>query len=387
MVTRARAAIIGIGEVPTGKYPDRSARAIACSVMKQAIEDAGLSKEEIDVIMPTGSRHDPAFERWMNLGGLVEALGIHPRANLYVFTGGSSGSTILETAAGMVAGGLARNVLCVQADKLGTSQGAVGDRFVAGDVAWELPFGYLYNATGALVSQRYMFETGTTEEQLASVCVSNRRWAELNPNAMYRKPLTVKEVLDSPVIASPLHALEINRMADGGAAFVVTSAERAKAVCDAPAYVLGLGSRAHHFTISQCRDITRLGFPDAAQEAYAMAGITPRDVDVVEAYDGYPVFPLIALEGLGCCARGEAGKFVLEGHTAPGGRLPLSTNGGILSQGFTGAGGSFASIVEAARQLMGKAGERQVRNAEIAAVTSSGGPWFDSHVAILGRDE
>jgi acetyl-CoA C-acetyltransferase len=248
-----------------------------------------------------------------------------------------------------------------------------------------VPFGMHYSAVAGLITQRYMFETGTTPEQLAAVCVSNRKWAELNPHAMFRKPLSIQNVLDSKILSTPLHAFESNMLADGGASFVVTSAERARDLTDKPVYLLGEGSRVTHFALSQEPDLTRLGYAPAAADAYQMAGLAPGDIDLAEIYDSYPVFQLIALEELGLCERGQAGGFVLKGFTWPGGELPMTTNGGMLSQGHTGAGGGIAILVEAARQLMGKAGERQVPGARFAIDTATGGTYVDAHVTILGN--
>ncbi|MGB9846936.1 MAG: thiolase family protein, partial [Desulfotomaculales bacterium] len=163
-------------------------------------------------------------------------------------------------------------------------------------------------------------------------------------------------------------------------------AERAKELTDRPVYLLGEGSRVTHFALSQEPDMTRFAWAEAAEEAYRKAGLSPEDIDVAEIYDSYPVFQLIGLEELGFCRRGEAGAFVYEGNTWPGGKLPMTTNGGMLSQGHTGAGGGVALMVEAARQLMGKAGERQVRGARFAVVTATGGTYMDSYVTILGTE-
>ncbi|MEJ2487638.1 MAG: thiolase family protein, partial [Anaerolineales bacterium] len=235
-------------------------------------------------------------------------------------------------------------------------------------------------------TQRFVFETGTTEEQLASVCVSNRKWAEINPLAMFRKPLEIEKVLASKILSSPLHAYESNMLADGGCALVVVSAERARELTDCPAYLLGEGSRVTHFALSQESDLTRFGWAAAAAEAYAMAGLSAADIDLAELYDSYPIFQLIALEELGFCERGQAGAFVLDGQTWPGGSLPMTTNGGMLSQGHTGAGGGISILVETARQLLGRARERQVPDARFAIETSTGGTYVDAHVTILGNE-
>ncbi len=389
---KGKVAIVGTGEVPTGKYPERTALAAAVEASVLAIKDAGIPKNEISVVMPTGHLADRQFNTDLIFSVLIEELGLGSTAlgNMQVMAGGASSNAMLKSAAGLINSGMAGAVLCVHSEKLGTGMSGqeVIDLFATLGIPseWETPYGSHFSAVAGLVTTRYMHETGTTPEQLASVCVSNRKWAELNPNAMFRKPLTVEQVLTSKILSTPLHLFESNYLADGASAFVVTSAERAREITDTPAYLLGEGSRATQYCISQAVDITRFGYHEAARDAYAMAGISVPDVDIVEIYDSYPIFQLIALEEMGFCARGEAGRFVSEGNTWPGGRLPMTTNGGMLSQGHTGAGGGVAILVETVRQLMGKAGERQVKGAKIAVETATGGTYMDAHVTVLGRD-
>ena len=153
---------------------------------------------------------------------------------------------------------------------------------------WERPFGQHFSSIAALITRRYMHETGTTEEQISSVCVALRKWAELNPHAMFRKPLTVEEVMASKVLSEPLHAKQSNMLADGASAFVVTRAEAAADLTDSPCYVLGVGGRVTHYALSQEQDMTRFGYADAGADAYAMAGVDAKDIDVAEIYDSYP---------------------------------------------------------------------------------------------------
>jgi acetyl-CoA acetyltransferase len=221
---------------------------------------------------------------------------------------------------------------------------------------------------------------------MAAVCVSNRKWAELNPNAFFRKPLTIEEVLASKMLSTPLRAKMSNMLFDGGSAFVVTSAERAKDLPNKPVYILGEGGCVTHFVFSQEPDLSRFGWAQAAKEAFEEAGLTPQDIDVAEIYDSYPVYQLMAFEELGFCQRGEAGEIFLKGDTWPGGRIPCTTEGGMLSKGHIGAGGGVSLMVEAARQLMGKAGERQVPDARFAVETATGGTYMDSQVTILGTE-
>lgn len=388
---KGKVAIVGIGEVPTGKFPDRPCLQNALEACRQAILDSGIPKDEIDVIIPTGTFFDRRYNTDMIFSQLVEELGLlrKTKENVQVFSGGSSSSSMLRTATGLITAGLAKTVLCAQSDKTGSSpvQEMINLFSTFGiPQEWETPYGFFMGATGSLNATRYMYETGTTMEQLASVVVSNRKWAALNPNAMLRRELSLEEVVDSPMVASPFNKRMSNVLADGGAAFIVTSAERAKDLPNPPIYPFGFGASVCHYAISQDSDLTRLGFYEASQEAYEMAGLGPKDIDIVELYDGYPIYPLITLEGLGICKRGEAGSFVYEGNTWPGGKLPMTTNGGMLAQGHTAGGGGVAVLVEAIRQLMGKAGERQVKDAKIAVESSMGGSFMDSHIVILGRE-
>ncbi len=388
---KGNVAVVGIGEVPTGKFPERPCLQNALEACRESILDAGINKNEIDVIIPTGTFFDRRYNTDMIFSKLVEELGLLNvvKDNFQVFAGGSSSSSMLKTACGLISSGLAKTILCVQSDKVGSApMQEMINLFATFGIPdeWEAPYGLFMAATGSLFATRYMHETGTTPEQLASVVVSMRKWAALNPLAMLRRELTIEEILDSKMVATPSTVKEGNVLADGGSAFIVTSAERACDLPNPPVYPLGFGSRVCHYAISQDKDLTRLGFREAAREAYDMAGIGPKDIDIAELYDGYPIFPLIALEGLGICERGQAGAFVHEGNTWPGGKMPMTTNGGMIGQGHTAAGGGVAVMVESIRQLMGKAGERQVKDAKIAVESSLGGTFMDSHVVILGKD-
>jgi acetyl-CoA C-acetyltransferase len=388
---KGRVAVAGIGEVVTGKFPDRPCLQSALEACREAILGSGVEKKEIDTIIPTGTFFDRRYNTDMIFSKLVEELGLLNTAknNFQVFAGGSSSSTMLKTACGLITSGLAEVILCVQSDKTGSAPvQEMINLFATFGIPdeWETPYGFFMAGTGSLFATRYMHETGTTPEQLASVVVSMRKWAALNPNAMLRRELSVEEILDAKMVATPFTTKEGNVLADGGAAFIVTSAERAKDLRNPPVYPLGFGSRVCHYAISQDMDLTRLGFYEASQEAYEMAGVGPKDIDIAELYDGYPIFPLITLEGLRICERGQAGAFVYEGNTWPGGNLPMTTNGGMLGQGHTAAGGGVAVLVEAIRQLMGKAGARQVQDARIAVESSLGGTFMDSHIVILGRE-
>lgn len=389
--SNGRAAIVGIGEIPTGRYPETAAISFAIESAKMAIKDSGLSKDDIDFCMPTAAVFSPQYNTELVTCRIVEELGLkNCKKNCQVFAGGSSTSCALQLAQGLIKSGAANNILFVHSDKLGTgvtAQGGIDLFSTAGiSVEWEVPFGQHYSTIASLTTARYKHETGCTDEELSAVCVSNRKWAEMNPNAFFRKPLTIEEVMASKMLSTPLRAKHSNMLFDGGAALILTSAERAKDLTDTPVYILGEGGKVTHFVYSQEPDVSRFGWAVAAKQAFEEAGLTPGDIDVAEIYDSYPVFQIIGLEELGFCERGEGGKMYLNGDTWPGGKLPTTTNGGMLSQGHTGAGGAVALMVEAARQLMGKAGERQVKGAKFAAETSTGGTYMDAQVTILGTE-
>ncbi len=388
---RGRTAIVGIGEVPTGRFPEKAAIYHAIESAGLAIKDAGISKDEIDFVMPTAALYSPQFNTELVTCRIAEELGLYnATTNCQIFAGGSSGSCFLKLGGSLIETGVAKYVLCVHADRLGTGvslQGGIDLFSTAGISAeWEVPYGQHYSSIAALTTTRYQYETATTDEHMAAVCVSNRKWAELNPNAKFRKPLTIEEVMSSKMLSTPLRAKQSNMLFDGGSAFILTSAERARDMTDRPVYLLGEGAKVTHFVFSQEPDITRFGWAEAGKRAFEEAQLTPKDIDVAEIYDSYPIYQIITMEELGFCERGEAGELHLRGETWPGGRLPTTTNGGMLSQGHTGAGGGVALVVEAARQLMGKAGDRQVPGVRFAVETCTGGTYMDAQVSVLGTE-
>ncbi|MBU3915868.1 thiolase family protein [bacterium] len=389
---KGKIAFVGIGEVPTGRYPDTAAIYHAIESAKLAIRDAGINKDDIDYVMPTASLYSPAFNTELVTCRIVEELGLkNCKNNCQVFSGGSSSSNALLIAGGLISSGAAKNILFVHAERLGTgvtSQQGI-DLFSTAGISseWEVPFGQHYSTVAALSTTRYKYETGCTDEELSAVCVSNRKWAQLNPNAFFnKKPITIEEVMASKMLSTPLRAKQSNMLFDGGAAFILSSAERAKDITDTPVFILGEGGVVTHFVCSQEPDIARFGWKEAGEKAFQRAGLTPQDIDVAEIYDSYPIYQIIGFEELGFCERGAAGKMFLNGDTWPGGKIPCTTNGGMLSQGHTGAGGAVALLVEAARQLMGKAGKRQVEGAKFAVETATGGTYMDAQVTILGNE-
>jgi acetyl-CoA acetyltransferase len=376
---RGAAAIVGVAEAaaPTGQLPVWG-RALEARMVKEALDDAGLTLADVDGLCHAGSSLD-----------LGEFLGIAPVFTESTYTGGSGFELYLEKAAAAIAAGQCEVVVIVYA---ATPR---GDR-TRGTGGWyeppgprdefEVPYGLGLMGSYALAASRHMAMYGTTSEQLAEIAVSTRAWAALNPNARYRDPLTVQDVLASPVHCSPLHQLDCCLVTDGGGAVVVTSAERARTLRRPPVYVLGAASCHSHNMIHAMPDLTVTPGAVSGARAFTAAGVTPSDVDLLMGYDSFTITALLHLEDLGFCAKGEGGAFVSGGRTAPGGALPMNTNGGGLSYTHPGMYGIFL-LTEATRQLRGDAGDRQVPGASIAVAHGSGQYLSAMSTVVLGSEE
>ncbi|CAN5766979.1 thiolase [soil metagenome] len=387
---RGAAAIVGVADAvsPTGQL-DGSLRALEATMARDALDDAGLTLAEVDgVFAAVGPGWAPSLE-------LAEYLGIQARWTDSTQVGGSSFEVHVEHAATAIALGLCEVALIVYAatprsDLKRAGGGSYRSRQVVGAVTpqavWEAPYGLrMPMGAYALAASRHQHQYGTTSEQLAQIAVSTREWAALNPRARYRDPLTVEEVLASPVQASPLHKLDCCLVTDGAGAVVLTSAERAADLRRPPVLVVGAGTCTTHGMISQMPDLTVTGGAVSGPKAFAVAGVTPAAVDVAMLYDSFTITVLLALEDLGFCAKGEGGDFVAGGRLGPGGALPTNTNGGGLSFTHPGMYGIFL-LVEAVRQLRGEAGPCQVEGAEVAVAHGSGGVLSAMSTVVLGTE-
>ena len=382
---RGAAAIVGVADAasPTGEL-ELSGRALEAAMIRQALDDAGLTLADVDGVCHAGSSMQ-----------LAEYLRIHPTYTDSTNTGGSSFEVHAEHAAAAIAAGLCDVVISVyganpRSDRRsGRRWGRPGPGFSMGPnpmLEWEAPYGLRPPmAPYAMAANRHMWEYGTTSEQLAQIAVSTRAWAALNPNARYRQPITVEEVLSSRLECAPLHLLDCCLVTDGGGAFVMTSAERARSLARAPVYVLGAGTCHDHSMISQMPDLTTTPGVVSGANAFHMAGVKPTDVDILMGYDSFTITALLHLEDLGFCRKGEGGPFVEDGKTGPGGSLPMNTNGGGLSYTHPGMYGMFL-IVEAVRQLRGECGPRQVEGADVAVAHGSGMVLSCMSTLVLGTE-
>jgi acetyl-CoA acetyltransferase len=256
---------------------------------------------------------------------------------------------------------------------------------VAGANQFEAPYGNSLVGAYAMVAQRHMHELGTTSEQLAEIAVGVRDYAGLNPNALYRDPISVDDVLGSRMVADPLHKLDCCVISDGGGAILLTTRERARDLRKPSISVLGAGGAQSHWQISEMPDFTTSAGVRAGAEAFAQAGVRPDEIDTIQFYDSFTITALVLLEDMGFCKKGEGGAFVAEGHLKRGGKLPLNTDGGGLSACHPGMRGIFL-LIEAVRQLRGEAGAAQVPDAKLALAVGSGGWLSCIGAVVLGRE-
>ncbi|KAA9166021.1 hypothetical protein FPZ12_003460 [Amycolatopsis acidicola] len=372
--------ICGVGLSDYPKAPLLSVRGHHALAMRRALADAGLRKSDIDGYANADSK----------LADIAEYLGIEHRWVDGTSLGGSSFEFHVQHAAAAIRAGYADTVLVSygsdQLSARGRTLGTGGAAGVQAPDTWgsfEAPYGNVLVGSYAMAALRHMHEFGTTPEQLAQIAVAAREFAAYNPKAQYRQPLSVQDVLDSRMIADPLHKLDCCVVSDGGGAFIMTTAERARDLRQPPVYVLGAAAGQTHWNISQMPDFTTTAATAAAAEAYRQAGIRPEDVDTVMTYDSFTITALMLIEALGFCKLGEGGPFVEEGHIRKGGRLPMNTDGGGLSACHPGMRGLFL-IAEAVRQLRGQAGEVQTPDCEIAVAAGSGGYLSAMGVTVLG---
>jgi acetyl-CoA acetyltransferase len=268
---------------------------------------------------------------------------------------------------------------------LGTSTFSSGGARVAGAAQYENCWGNVLAGSYAMAARRHMHEFGTTPAQLAEIAVGVREFAGLNPFAQYRDPISVDDVLNSRMIADPLHKLDCCVISDGGGAFIMTTKERARDLAKPPVYVLGAAGAQTHWTISQMPDFTTTAAAQCGPEALGRAGVRPEDVDTIQVYDSFTITVLMLLEDMGFCKKGEGGQFVETGVLRRGGAQPLNTDGGGLSACHPGMRGIFL-INEAVRQLRGDGGLAQVPDCEVAVACGSGGYLSCIGTVVLGKE-
>ena len=356
--------------------------------MQRVLADSGVDKRSIDGYVNAST--DVMTE---GTPVMAEYLGIDHRWVDGTMTGGSSFEFHVQHAAAAIRDGLAETILVTygsdQLTRMGRMLGTGGMRTgrapVAGPFQYEAAYGNSLVGAYAMAARRHMHEFGTTSEQLAEIAVAAREFAQLNPDAMYRDPLTVADVVGSRMIADPLHKLDCCVISDGGGALIVTTEARARDLRQPPIYVLSAAGAQTHWNISQMPKFTETAAARIRDQLFGRAGVTPADIDTLQLYDSFTITILLLLEDLGFAPKGDGGPWVAEGHIKRGGAVPLNTDGGGLSSNHPGMRGIFL-LIEAVRQLRGQAGEAQVPGAELALACGSGG-WLSAMGAvILGKE-
>ena len=374
---RGSAAIVGIAESDLGAVSkEMTPIDLMAQGIQRALADCGLHLRDVDgLLCATTQSRTSGLE-------LTEYLGISPAFIDTTILGGSSFMFHVAHAQAALQLGLCK----VAVIAYGSTQRTVGRRqaSVREYNPYETPFRPFLPATAyALAASRHMHQYGTTREQLAAVAVAAREWALLNPSAWEKKPLTIDEVLSARMVSYPFTVRDCCLVTDGGGAVIMTTAERARALKKPPVYVLGCGQAITHANISSMPDLTETGALQSGRAAYRMARLSPGDIDVVELYDAFTINTILFLEDLGFCPKGEGGTFVSDGHIAPGGGLPVNTNGGGLSYCHPGMYGLFL-LIEAVRQLRREAGARQIADCETAIAHGNGGVLSSQSTVILG---
>ncbi len=378
--------IAGIGETEQGKIPNKSSFHFLSEASKIAIEDAGIKKSDVDGLVTAFSLVEHTF---MHCTTFADYFGLKPKYFSSVAIGGATAVWMVAEAAMAIVSGQAEVVLCVRGDN--TLSGISSSGMVAliremCHAEFEFPYGLTTPGGYALAAQRYFHDYNAKQEHLAAVAVTMRKHAGMKENAMYKEPLTIDEVINSRVIAEPLRKYDCSIISDGGAAFIVTTEERAKALgIQKPlVYLWGMGQGYSHQYLTTLKDLNQIynAIESSGQRAFQTAGIGPKDVDIAFLYDCFTITVLLEIEGLGFVPKGEGGPFALEGRMEIGKDLPVNTHGGLLSQAHLGA---MHHVVEATAQIRGEAGLRQVKDAEVALVHGNGGIVSAHSTVVLGK--
>ena len=379
------AVIIGMGETPVGKLPGMNSVQIQALAVHNALQSCGLSISDIDGLVNL----DPyGVPNSMFSTTVSEYLGIKPSFCITIDVGGTvTGMSMLQQAIWAIGSGHCRTVVCVFGENAltGRPQGAHGFqlRNLLGGEEWEEPFGVQGMVTPyALVAQRYFHEYGANEADLGAVAVTTRQHALLNDNAMMKKPITLEDHRASRMICSPLRLLDCSLVADGGGAIVLTSPANARRLGAKMVRMKSMAMRMTHNSVAMLPDIKDLGMGAAGHDAFESAGVGPADMDMAQLHDAFTISVLVTLDALGFSKPGEAGAYVRSGATSPGGKCPVNTHGGLLSQAHIGG---MLHLVEAVRQLRGEADRRQVKNARLALVSGNGGIFSICGVTILEK--
>jgi acetyl-CoA C-acetyltransferase len=387
---RGWAAVTGVAErKPTRSTDGETTLDMLAKIGVEAIADAGLQLADIDGLIC----HPMGGVPMLVPSTIGEAMGLRVTYAATVDLGGATGAGMVWRAAAAIHAGQARAVLCVTAARRQrrseTQPRRRGQSLGRDSSAWaefEVPFGNVGANVGyAMIANRYLYENECTPEQLAKIAVHQRDNACRNPDAFfYGQPITVEDVLESPLVADPLHMLEIVMPSAGAAALVVVHPDLVGDARSPAAWLLGAGECVTHKTITYAPSLSDTAIRPAADRAFAQAGIGREQIGLASLYDCYTITVLVTLEEAGFCERGEGGRFVAEHDLRWNGEFPLNTHGGQLSFSQPGLAGGMSHVTEAVRQVQQRGGDRQVQELEFAFVNGNGGIMSEECALVLG---
>ncbi|MGW9046408.1 thiolase C-terminal domain-containing protein [Streptomyces lydicus] len=386
---RRRVAVAGVALSDCGRVDEATPYALHAQAARRALADSGLDRSVVDGFASAGLGTLAPVE-------VAEYLGLRPTWVDSTAVGGATWEVMAAHAADAIAAGHADAVLLVygstaRADLKARRRTANLSFGARGPLQFEVPYGHTLIAKYAMAARRHMHRYGTTLEQLAHIAVQARANAAANPDALYREPITVDDVLSGPMIADPFTKLHCCVRSDGGCAVLLAAEDYVPDLAKPPVWVLGSGTAVSHSTMSEWEDFTVSPAAVSGRLAFQRAGVRPEEIDLAELYDAFTYMTLVTLEDLGFCAKGEGGAFVEQGRLLRDGALPVNTDGGGLAACHPGMRGLFL-LVEAVRQLRGEAGpDRQVRKAggrlpQLAVASGTGGWFCSSGTVVLGRE-
>ncbi|MGB6873940.1 MAG: thiolase domain-containing protein [Dehalococcoidia bacterium] len=379
-------AIVGVGQSVFSRKCGVSIRELCFEAYTEAMEGLGITNSDIDASIICSA---PEYDKQRSpAGSISEYLTLTPKPSFYVETVCSSSSTGLRVGWSLIKAGLHGVVAVIGFQKMSdlTSREAAERMSRGGDIIWESPFGVTMPAGYAMYARAHMAKYGTSEEQLAKVRVKNSHYGAANPKATYRKELSLEEILDSEVIASPLKKFDCCANADGASCIIIASGDIAKRVTSIPIWIIGLGAATDTMTMSGRESLTGLRCAqEAARQAYEMAAVGPGDIDVAEVHDCFTIAELLAYEDLGFAKPGEGVGLIEDKETYVGGKKPVNVDGGLLSKGHPIGATGGSQIRTIVNQLRGQASEIQVEGAEIGLVHNIGGVGQYGNVTILRR--
>jgi acetyl-CoA C-acetyltransferase len=382
-----RVGVIGIGHGVFGRRSDATVQELAFEAYRDALADAGVAAEEIDASV-IGSV--PEYHKQRSLAGVIqEYLNLNPRPTWLTEVACASGSAAIRTAWMAIRSGLHDVVAVIGCQKMTelTTAEILALMGRVGEVQWESVFGTTFPGYYAMFAQRHMHEYGTTREQLALVAVKNHYYGARNPNALFRKEITVEKALASDPVASPFLVYDCCANADGAACVILASEERARKATDQVVWLDGVGCATASMSILRRPDLTGLpSASEAARQAYSMAGIGPKDVDVAEVHDCFTVAEIMAYEDLGFCEKGRGGAFIQEKQAYVGGSTPVNVDGGLKAKGHPIGATGISMVYEIVRQLREECGERQVPGAAIGLTHNVGGIGQYCFVNLFRRE-